>query len=161
MKISVIYGTDTGTTRRIAKTIAKKLPEASLRHITEASRVDFETSEFLILGSPTYRLGELPDDWEAALPLLTSVDLQAKKVALFGTGDQVSYPDSFVDAIGILYDAVTACGAEVTGQTDAGDYRFNESQALRSGKFVGLPLDMDNQANKTEARIESWIQQII
>ncbi|PKU25160.1 flavodoxin FldA [Telmatospirillum siberiense] len=161
MKISVIYGTDTGTTRTVAKTIARKLPKASLRHITDASREDFESSEFLILGSPTYCLGELPDDWTKALPLLSAVDMTAKRVALFGTGDQLNYPDSFVDAMGILYDAVTAHGADVTGPTEAIGYQFNKSEALRNGKFVGLALDLDNQANKTEARIESWIQQII
>ncbi len=161
MKINVIYGTDTGSTRGVAKKIAKKLPDAELRHIAEASRQDFEACELLILGSPTCRLGELPDDWEKGLSLLSSVDLSAKKVALFGTGDQLNYPDSFVDAIGTLYDTVTARGATVTGRTDPDGYDFNESTALRDGKFVGLVLDMDNQANKTEARIASWINQIL
>lgn len=161
MKVSVIYGTDTGTTRKVAQTIADKLPNASARHVSQAGRDDFLSSDFLILGSPTYRFGELPDDWEGALPLLTAMDFSRKKVALFGTGDQMNYPDSFVDAMGILYDVISERGGQVTGQTDAQGYLFNESEALRNGRFVGLALDVDNQANKTEARIESWIQHII
>ncbi len=161
MKISVIYGTDTGNTRTVAKKIGKKIPDASVRHIAEASRQDLESCDLLILGSPTCGLGELPADWEKGLSLLSSADLSAKKVALFGTGDQFNYPDSFADAIGTLYDTVTARGANVMGQTDADGYEFTGSTALRDGKFVGLVLDVDNQANKTEARIESWINQIL
>lgn len=160
MKITVIYGTDTGNTRTVAKKIAKKLPDATVRHIAEASREDFQSSDLLILGAPTCNLGELPEDWDKGLALLASAGLSGKKVALFGTGDQLNYPDTFVDAVGTLYDAVTAQGAEVVGQTDPDGFEFNESTALRNGKFVGLVLDVDNQASKTEARIESWIKQI-
>lgn len=161
MKINVIYGTDSGTTRSMAKRIAKKLPEATVHHIAKANRLDIEACDLLILGSPTYMLGELPEDWEKALPLLSEADLANKRVALFGTGDQMNYPDSFADAIGTLYDKVIARGASVTGETLPAGYEFNHSAALRDGKFVGLVLDADNQAAKTDARIDSWVSRIM
>lgn len=160
MKINVIYGTDSGTTRSIAKKIALKLPDATVHHVATASRQDIEACDLLILGSPTYQVGELPDDWEKALPLLSEANLANKRVALFGTGDQMNYPDSFADAIGTLYDKVVERGASVAGQTAPSGYDFNHSTALRDGKFVGLVLDADNQAGKTEARINSWIAQL-
>lgn len=161
MKVNLIYGTDTGNTRAVAKKIAKKLPDAVVRHIGEASREDFEGCDLLILGAPTCGLGDLPDDWGTGLSLLSSSDLTAKKVALFGTGDQMNYPDTFADAMGTLYDTAVARGADVIGQTDPDGYEFDGSTALRDGKFVGLVLDQDNQANKTEGRIDSWVGKIL
>ena len=81
-------------------------------------------------------------------------------MAIFGTGDQVSFPDSFVDAIGILYDVVARKGAEVIGCTDPAGYDFTRSAALRDGKFVGLAIDEDNQSGETEARVTAWLSQL-
>ncbi len=50
MKISLIYGTETGHTRTVAKKIAKRLPHAVVRHIRKASRDDIESCNLLILG---------------------------------------------------------------------------------------------------------------
>lgn len=161
MKVTLIYGTDTGNTRAVAKRIAKKLPDTVVRHVGEASREDFEACDLLILGAPTCGLGDLPDDWGSGLSVLSSANLNAKKVALFGTGDQISYPDTFVDGMGTLYDAAVARGADVIGRTEPNGYEFDGSTALRDGKFVGLALDQDNQADKTEGRIESWIREIV
>ena len=46
------------------------------------------------------------------------------------------------------------CAVSVDG------YKFDESEAVRDGKFVGLPLDADNESEKTEPRISAWIEQI-
>ena len=119
-----------------------------------------ETCDLLILGSPTYGLGDLPSDWEDKLGLLESADLSGKRVALFGTGDQLGYPDSFVDAMGILYDRVVAKGAEVVGFTDTAGYTYSASRAERDGRFVGLALDEDGQPGRTDQRIQAWIGQL-
>ena len=37
---------------------------------------------------------------------------------------------------------------------------LNSYQAVKGGKFVGLPLDADNESEKTEPRISAWIEQI-
>ena len=39
-------------------------------------------------------------------------------------------------------------------------YEFDESNAVRKGKFVGLALDADNQSELTESRIKAWVEQI-
>ena len=161
MKITLIYGTDTGNTRSIAKKIAKRLPDTSALHIAKARREDFENSDLLILGSPTCGFGELPEDWEKHLTLLATANLSGKTVALFGTADQLNYPGTFADALGILYDKAVASGATVIGQTGTEGYDFDQSAALRDGRFVGLVIDQDNQANQTEERITSWLGQIL
>ena len=72
----------------------------------------------------------------------------------------MNYPESFVDAIGILYDTVLEKGAKVVGLTENSGYDFTKSLGLRDGQFMGLALDEDNQSGKTEARINAWISQI-
>ena len=94
------------------------------------------------------------------MPELTSLELQDKKVAIFGLGDQVNYPDNFVDGIGLLADAFQTAGAQLVGFTSAEGYSFNHSQALKDGKLLGLALDIENQPEQTEKRIHDWVDQL-
>lgn len=160
MTVHVIYGSDSGRTKAAAGKIAAKL-DGKVINISDATAADFEDCDLLVLGSPTYGEGDLQADWETGVDLLAEADLTGKKVALFGLGDQSTYPDSFVDAIGTLYDAVVKKGAEVVGFTDTKGYDFEVSTAVRDGQFVGLVLDQDNQAGKSEKRIASWTSQIL
>ena len=159
MKVTVIYGTDNGNTQNAALQIASQLG-GKVFDITSVAISDFEDCDLLILGTPTYGFGDLQGDWDVHLNLLKEVSLSGKKVALFGLGDQASYSDSFVDALGILYDAVTEEGATVVGATSTNGYEFNESRAVRNGQFVGLVLDEDNQPTESEQRIASWVAQL-
>lgn len=159
MSVNVIFGSDSGVTRSIASRIAKRMQGRAV-DIKSASTADFETCSLLILGAPTYGFGDLQTDWEANIDKLTSANLTGKKVALFGTGDQTNYPDSFVDAMGLLYDHVVDLGADVVGFTDTAGYDYTASKAERDGRFVGLALDEDGQSSKTEKRITEWISRL-
>ncbi|EJW13162.1 Flavodoxin 1 [Rhodovulum sp. PH10] len=159
MSVNVIFGSDGGATKAVASRIAKRVQGKAI-DIAAATPADFENCSLLILGSPTYGAGDLQADWEDHLDKLTGADLAGKKVALFGTGDQMGYPDSFVDAMGILYDHVVAQGATVVGFTDTAGYDYIASKAERDGKFVGLALDEDGEASKTDKRITAWISSL-
>jgi flavodoxin I len=159
MKVTVVYGSSNGNTEQIAEMIASKIGGKSI-NVSSAKTNDFENCDLLILGAPTYEAGGLQQDWEERLDVLKEANLSGKKVALFGLGDQSSYPDSFVDAMGILYDAVTEKGATVIGETATGGYEFTNSLAVRDGKFVGLAVDEDGQPSETTQRIASWIAQL-
>lgn len=159
MSINIIYGSDGGCTRKIANKIASKINGKSL-DIKKAQSSDFENCTLLILGCPTYADGELQTDWNDHYDKLEEANLEGRKVAIFGMGDQMNYPESFVDAIGILYDTVLEKGAKVVGFTENSGYDFTKSLGLRDGQFMGLALDEDNQSGKTEARINAWLSQI-
>ncbi|WP_322516735.1 flavodoxin FldA [Rhodopseudomonas palustris] len=159
MSVNIIFGSDAGATKAVANRIAKHTNGRAI-DIKAASVADFENCTLLILGSPTYGAGDLQTDWEAHLDKLQQARLAGKKVALFGTGDQVSYPDCFVDAMGVLYDLVTEQGATVVGFTATAGYDHTGSRAERDGQFVGLPLDQDNQSSKTEKRITEWVSRL-
>lgn len=159
MKVTVVYGSDNGSTENIATTIASKSGGKAI-NIAAADVGDLENCDLLILGTPTTGSGTLQTDWNERLDLLNEAKLSGKKIALFGLGDQFGYPDSFVDAMGSLYDIVTEKGATVIGATPTSGYEFATSLAVRDGKFVGLALDEDGQSAKTPARITSWIAQV-
>lgn len=161
-KIGLFYGTQTGNTENIAEMIQQEFSEdlVDLIDIAEASVEDFEDYQFLILGCPTWNIGELQSDWEGFYDELDRIPFTGKKIAYFGAGDQVGYADNFQDAMGILEEKITTLGGITVGYWSADDYDFNESKALRNGKFVGLAIDEDNESDKTESRVKTWVAQV-
>ncbi|PWC22469.1 flavodoxin [Brenneria roseae subsp. roseae] len=168
--IGIFFGTDTGKTRKIAKLIKQKLGEQAAEpvNINRASVDDLLAYDVLILGTPTLGDGQLPgldaecmsESWAEFADDLANADLSGKTVALFGLGDQVAYPDAFVNALGELYDIVSEAGANIIGTWPAEGYTFSDSSALENGSFVGLVLDQDNQQDLTEARVTQWVSQL-
>lgn len=171
VSVGIFFGTDTGSTRKVAKLIHKQLGEGVADKPVNINRCDasaFEKYDYLILGTPTYGEGLLPglaaecneESWEEFRPNFDELDLSGKTVALFGLGDQVNYPDEFVDGLGELYDLVVEAGAEVVGRWPSMGYEFNDSTALDEDEFVGLVIDKDNQASLTDERIAHWVEKI-
>ncbi len=170
-QIGLFFGTDTGSTRKIAKLIKKKLGDtvADPVNINRVLAVNFMSYPLLILGTPTLGSGELPgltaggseQSWEEFLPSIEDADFTGKTLALFGLGDQVGYPDEFVDALGFLYDFFQTRGAKLVGRWPADGYDFALSTAERDGEFVGLVLDQDNQRELTESRLDEWLQAVM
>ncbi len=154
--ITIIYGSTMGNTESAATSIASSLGAhtTTTLDVSKSSKEIFEGAEVLILGSSTWGLGDLQDDWESAIDTLQSANLSGKKVALFGCGDADSYCDTFVDAMGILYEAVTAAGATVIGFTSASGYGHSLSRAEVDGEFVGLALNDSDSAN--DDKIAAW-----
>lgn len=160
--VKLFYGSTSGNTESVAEMIAEALDGivSSVTNIADASAEDLEEADGLILGIPTYGDGDPQEDWEEFIPNLEEIDLSGKKVALFGLGDADGYSGEFVNALGTLYEAVKARGANVVGAWPTDGYEFDESKAIVGGKFVGLVIDQDNQEDLTEERINTWVAQI-
>lgn len=160
--IGLFYGSETGNTRKVAKSIVKKLGEdvVELFNVSKASADDVAKFSALILGSPTLGDGELVDSWKEFLPTFKGVDLTGKTVAIYGLGDQESYGHEFCDAMSILFEAAKAQGATVIGSWPTDDYEFSKSKAVVDGEFVGLALDNDNQKDMTDERVDAWLEQV-
>jgi len=162
-QIALFYGTQTGNTEMLAEQIQQQLggeAVVTLYDVADVSPSDFEDCDRLIIGCPTWNVGELQSDWEALYDELDEIDFSGKQVAYFGAGDQVGYADNFQDAMGILEEKIAALGGTTVGYWSAEGYDFNESKALREGKFVGLALDEDNQSDLTADRIATWTAQL-
>ena len=159
-KIGVFYGSTTGTTEDLARRIAEKL-EVPSTHIYDVSKLTealVNEYDVLVLGSSTWGAGELQDDWYDGVKVLKKCDLSHKHVALFGCGDSDSYSDTFCDAVGTIYHRLQKTGATFYGAFEAGDYTFDKSTAFINGKFIGLLIDDVNEPEKTENRLNHWVE---
>jgi len=123
---------------------------------------DLEAYSNLILGTSTWGDGELQDDWDNFMPELKKADLKGKTVALFGLGNASFYPDTFVNALGKLSVAIKEKGCSVVGQVAKDGYTFEASLALGDDdRFVGLPLDVENEDALTDSRLKVWVESIL
>lgn len=157
-KTCVIYGSSTGTCEDIAKRIASKLDNAE---VVDAAKLNVETIaayDNLLLGTSTWGAGEMQDDWYDGVKALKAADLNGKTIALFGCGDSESYCDTFCGGMAELYKAVEGKGTNLVGMVSADDYNFEDSEAVIDGEFVGLALDEMNESDKTDERIDAWIE---
>jgi flavodoxin I len=165
--IGLFYGTTTENTANVADiiqdTFDESFPEAvEVINIADVDPEEMLEYEFLIVGSPTFDLGQLQEDWQDIYDELDDLDFTGKTVAVFGLGDQVGYPDHFVDVIGTLAEKFRKLGAKVVGYTDVDEsYDFDESGGVENGQFKGLAIDEDNQQDLTDERVAKWVAQLI
>ena len=155
----VVYGSSTGTCESIAQTIASKLGVEAV-DVAKLTEDTVKANDNLIIGTSTWGAGELQDDWYDGINTLKAAGLSGKTVALFGCGDSESYGDTFCGGMAELYNAAKEAGANVVGSVATDGYTYDDSEAVVDGKFVGLPLDDVNEDDKTEGRIDAWLEEI-
>lgn len=158
-KTVVIYGSSTGTCQSIAEKIAAKLGVEAI-DVANLNADAVSEAENLILGTSTWGAGELQDDWVDGLETLKGLDLNGKTVALFGCGDAESYGDTFCGAMAEIYNEIKDKGVTFVGAVPTDGYTFDDSEAVIDGKFVGLALDDVNEDDKTDERIDAWVDSI-
>jgi flavodoxin I len=156
--IKLFYGTDSGLTEGVAKTIVREMPEVlGPFDIARASPADFAGAEAFIFCMPTYGDGEMQDDWNNFYHDLAECGLAGKPVALVGLGDQVGYGHEFVNGLKLLYDRVVELGGVIVCLWPVEGYDFSHSEAIVDGQFVGLALDESNYPDQTEDKLAQWI----
>ena len=161
-KIGLFYSFHTQKTAKVAEKIQKAFGEKGIEaiNVEQVDEKTFLRYDNMILGVPTWFDGELPNYWDEFVPAIEEMNLKGKKVAIYGLGDQVNYAENFCDGIGIMTKLMEQQGAEVVGFVPADEYNFESSKALRGDKFTGLALDQENQARKTNKRIEDWVAEL-
>jgi flavodoxin I len=160
MKIAIVYGSTTGKTEAIARQLQQHFDDADTINVENLDPTTLNRYELLICGTSTWGLGELQSDWEQMIESIAHVKLEGKKVAFFGLGDQVGFPDSFVDGIATLHQAFVQSGAVSIGRWQDSGYVYAASAAAENGYFLGLPLDEDNQPGLTGERLRMWCEQL-
>jgi flavodoxin I len=159
-KTAIIYSYNTQKTAQSAKEIKKFFKPFDVDDINaeDINGEKFMQYDLLVLGVPTWFDGELPNYWDEFVPELETLDLKGKTIAIFGNGDQIGYPENFVDGIGVLAEILEARGAKIVGETSAEGYTFEQSLAFKDGKFKGLALDFENQSDLNTKRIKEWVE---
>jgi flavodoxin I len=174
--IGIFFGTDSGTTRLVAKKIARALKRrvgddrvAKPVNINRATLLDMLAYDKLIVGTPTYGEGALPgkasrnseESWLEFLPGVQGQDFAGRKIALYGLGDQEEYPETFLNGMRDLYDVFAAAGAELIGTSPLDGFEFQQSRAVDRDRFIGLALDQHLQHLLTDQRIEAWLDVVV
>lgn len=158
--IGLFYGSSTCYTEMTAEKLVAELgsDKVDCFNVVDTPIGDAEHYAYLILGIPTWDYGELQEDWENIWPEIDEVDMQGRQVALFGQGDQVGYPEWFLDAMGYLHDKLVLAGAIPCGYWPVVGYQFEASKALTANQdaFVGLALDDENEFDLSDERIKAW-----
>lgn len=157
-KVCIVYGSSMGNTEEAANLIANKLGVDDVYNIGQTDADTINGYEKIIFGTSTWGSGDLQDEWDSFD--FDSIDVKGKTIALFGMGDSSSYSDTYCNGMGILFKKFSEKGAKIVGAVSTDGYTFDESEAVKDGKFVGLALDADNESDKTEERISNWVEQI-
>lgn len=160
--IGIFYGSTTGNTEKVANMIRREFGEenADLYNVDIVEKQDVEKYKYLIFGVSTWGVSDLQDDFEDFLEIMDEVDFSGKKIAMFGLGDQSTYTDSFVDAMGILYDRLKKMGVTIVGSISKAGYSFTGSMAVVKGKLVGLAIDEEFESHLTPGRVTNWVKQL-
>jgi flavodoxin I len=164
--IGLFYGSTNGNTAAVAGIIQREFAEQANVEVQLFDVADYYLEEMLdfdilILGIPTWNIGQLQRDWDAIIDEFDEVELGGKQAAVFGLGDQVGYPDTFGDALFFLADRLESQGIKLTGSWPTEGYTFTGSWALRDGRFIGMMIDEDNQSELTQGRVTAWVRQLI
>lgn len=165
--VGIFYAPAGGSVHKIARLLKQKMvdyqPEMfCVSDISAEQMLDYHNLILVCssLGRNTWER-EQKDKWSVFIPQMRKIDLNGRKVSIVGLGDHVTYPNNFVDGIGFMADIVTEMKGILVGQTSTVDYVFNDSKALRDGKFAGLPLDEDFEPEKTNRRIDDWLERVL
>lgn len=163
-KMGIFCGTAGGTSMVVAEALADafSIEEDDIINMEE----DFDDVEeqlmeydILFIGSSTWGQGDVHHSWvDPQLEIEDEgFDFSGKTVALFGAGDSVKHGEHFCSALGKLHDTFKKAGANVVGFMPTDGYSYEFSLAVKDGQFCGLPIDNHNEEDKTEERIEKWI----
>ncbi len=170
-KIGMFFGTETGTTRLIAKKLHKLFGADLADKPVNVNRIkpeDLLQYDALILGTPSYGVGDIPGlsagclerNWEEFLADFGTPDLSGKRIAMFGLGAQERYSERFASSLMALYKVFEDLGAEMIGEWPLDGYSFEYSASVADGKFVGLVIDQRTQGMHTEERLKAWTEQV-
>ena len=164
MRTAIFYASNTGSTEEIAQLIKKQLGPKHVDTIRDVEGLDvhdLEGYDTLIVGVATWDYGDIPYDWAVLYEGLKQCDFTGTRIAMFGLGDQWGYPETFLDAMGLMYRAFVKRGAHGGyGFWPTRNYTFSGSMARFGAQFCGLAIDQDNEAQLTASRIKKWCAQI-
>ncbi|MGW9230235.1 flavodoxin domain-containing protein [Pseudorhizobium sp. NPDC055634] len=119
MKISILYGTQTGNAEMLADDIQSALEadhEVACADLAETEPASLTGEEFVIIVCSTYGDGELPASAQPFVAKLEAgaFDLTNVRFAVFGLGDS-EYADTFAFGSKKIAEKLVACGAVQVG----------------------------------------------
>lgn len=166
-KTILLYWATGGNVEKAAKEIyaelgADKLEMADLASFDYQRFDEFDNFIFGIatVGAEIWRDTQGDNYWNDFFVELENKSFEGKKFAFYGLGNQVLYPEHYVDALGYLKNEVDKRNGTIVGFWPTEGYSYTDSEGEADGKFFGLALDEDFQKDLTPERIKQWTAQI-
>lgn len=158
-KIGIFYGSETGTTEKIARRVASLLGVADkdIHNVADTRPSAVGDYDILVFGTSTWGAGSMEEDWYDFLAGVEALDLGEKEVALFGCGDE-TMEDTFCSGVGEIHERLKGTRARFIAPYDTIGYTFEHSKAKADDALeaVGLLLDEVNHPELTETRLRGW-----
>lgn len=158
-KVVIAYATNRGNTKVVAEKLGEKIKGAVVVNIADTPVSELSAYDYLILGTSTIGRGEMLKPWKDKADELKALDFAGKTVALFGLGNQAYHGDTFAEGVSHLYELLNG-KVTIEGATSTEGYKFSESKSEVDGKFVGLVLDMDAEADAADTKIDNWLKSL-
>lgn len=166
-KVILLFWGKGGNVERAAEKVYAMFDEDQI-DIIDVESFDVATLtnyDLIILGGSTIGAEiwtDVKDDneWSRFFLAIENIDLSGKFTAFFGLGDQVLYPDHYVDALGVFKEEMERTNATIIGEWPIEGYQFTDSDGYNGKMFFGLALDEDRQPELTEKRAKKWTDQI-
>ena len=166
-KIGLFYWPKSGNVESCATLINGKFPQEhiELHSIDEISDLILEDYDLFIIGGSTvgadvWENSADSNRWIDFFKVVEKAGLKDKPIAIFGLGDQILYPDHFVNGMKIIKEEFEIAGAKLIGRWPTEGYEFTGSESVEGDEFLGLALDEDQQDELTEERIDAWVKKI-
>jgi len=166
-KIGLFYWPKSGNVEFCAQKIHKQFPadQIEVHSVDEINILTLEDFDVFIVGGSTvgadvWQKSADSNRWYDFFQKVEKADLKDKPVAIFGLGDQILYPDHFVDGIKTIKDEFEIAGAKLVGRWPTAGYDFTGSDSVEGDEFFGLALDEDQQDELTDERIDTWVKQV-
>ncbi|MDD5406599.1 MAG: flavodoxin [Sulfurovaceae bacterium] len=164
LKIGIFCASAGGNSLKIAEALNEAFETDDIINMEEDFDEVAQLLEYdvLFIGSSTWGQGDVHHSWVDPLFEITfeDIDLNGKTVAFFGAGDSQKHGEHFCSALGKLYKIFTNAGAKAVGFMPKEEYNYDFSLAEIDGKLCGLAIDEHNESQKTDVRIEQWIEQL-
>ncbi|MBN1337918.1 MAG: flavodoxin domain-containing protein [Bacteroidales bacterium] len=166
-KIVLIFWPEAGNVEKIADALGREFNPGQIEKfpVSEVTEEIMNRYNFFIFGgstagAETWRDASDSNRWSEFFLMLDKVNLENKKVAFYGLGDQILYPLHFVDGLGVFEKEFSVRGAFIAGRWPDKGYDYTESEGVSNGMFYGLALDEDNESDLSPQRLSKWALQI-
>lgn len=150
MKILIAYYSQTGNTKKVAKSMKKGLAEedVDLKKIKELSPEDLKDYDLLLLGSGIYA-GKIH---KSAVTLVKKADKIPPKVAFFCTH---ASPDAYQHGFKVVKRILAKIDSEVIGEWDCRGANLGVPEEIIEQRLANLPPEQREKAKKDQEELKS------
>lgn len=137
-KAIVVYGTVTGHTKEMAEVVKNHLTanyDVEFIEVKDFTAEQLTEYDLIVLGTPTWGTGELPEEYHEFYKNLIEIDLTGKDAAVFGLGD-TAYGEAFCQGVHDFETRLKKVGAKLIQESFTWDGPVTEQGKTQIAKWT-------------------------